>query len=407
MEHIDVAIVGAGHAGAQAAIALHQNGFEGSIRIIGREPELPYERPPLSKEYLAGAKSFERIMIRPAQFWAERAINIVTGQTVERIDPATKLLKLGDGSQISYGKLIWAAGGDARRLSCAGGNLGGVFAVRTRADVDGLVGRLQSGWRNVVIIGGGYIGLEAAAVLTEMGCAVTLIEALPRVLPRVAGETLSEFYHAEHRAHGVNLLLGEAVDRLEGAQGEVSAVHLQNGTEIPADIVIVGIGIEPCVAPLTSAGAIGINGVDVDEFCRTNLPDTYAIGDCAAHRSAFADGKTVRIESVQNANDMAKSAALSICGKPQPYHAIPWFWSNQYDLKLQTIGLSAGYDQAIVRGDMSTRSFSVVYLKDGHVIALDCVNCVKDYVQGRRLVETSTMIAANLIANHTIPLKNL
>lgn len=403
----DVVIVGAGHGGAQAAIALRQNGFAGTVLMIGREPELPYERPPLSKEYLAREKTFERITIRPEAFWAEKHITMLLGTEVTALDAAAHEATLGDGRKVRYGHLIWATGGDPRRLSCAGHDLAGVHAVRTRADVDQLMVELDAGAKRAVVIGGGYIGLEAAAVLTKLGCHVTLLEALPRVLARVAGEALSAFFEADHRAHGIDLRTSVQVDHIVGEGGKVSGVKLAEGTLLPADLVIVGIGIIPCVEPLRTAGAEGANGVMVDAECRTSLPDVYAIGDCAAHANAFADGAVIRLESVQNANDMGTTAAKSICGVGAPYHAVPWFWSNQYDLKLQTVGLSTGHDATVLRGDPATRSFSVIYLKAGKVIALDCVNMIKDYVQGRKLVEAGAVIAPEKLADAGTPLKEL
>ncbi len=403
----DVVIVGAGHGGAQAGIALRQNGFAGSILVVGREPELPYERPPLSKEYLAREKTFDRIMIRPEAFWADKAVTMLLGTEVTALDPAAHVATLSDGRTLVYGHMIWAAGGDPRRLTCEGHDFAGVHAVRTREDVDRLMGELDAGAKRAVVIGGGYIGLEAAAVLTKLDCNVTLLEALPRVLARVAGEALSSFYEADHRAHGVDLRTGVMVDCLVGAGGKVTGVKLADGTVLPADLVIVGIGIIPCVEPLRAAGAEGANGVTVDGQCRTSLPDVYAIGDCAAHANAFADGAVIRLESVQNANDMATVAAKTICGVEAAYHAVPWFWSNQYDLKLQTVGLSTGHDAVVTRGDPATRSFSVIYLKAGKVVALDCVNMIKDYVQGRKLVEAGAVIAPEKLADAGTPLKEL
>jgi len=402
----DVVIVGGGHGGAQAAIALRQNGFTGTIALIGREPEPPYERPPLSKEYFAREKTFDRLYIRPPHFWDEKDVKLHLGIEVTAVDPAAKQLTLSDGTSFGYGKLIWATGGDPRRLSCPGANLAGVHAVRTRADCDQLMGEIDGGVRNIVVIGGGYIGLEAAAVLTKLGCKVTLLEALPRVLARVAGPELSAFYEADHRAHGVDLRTGVAVDGLEG-EGRVSGVKLADGVVIPADAVIVGIGVIPAVGPLIAAGAAGGNGVDIDEFCRTSLPDVFAIGDCAAFACDFAGGTVMRVESVQNANDQATNVAKSILGDEKPYHAFPWFWSNQYDLRLQTAGISLGYDQTVVRGNIADRSFSVVYLKAGKVIALDCVNMVKDYVQGRKLVEAGATPDLERLADAGVPLKEL
>lgn len=403
----DVVIVGAGHGGAQAAVALRSNGFAGSILMIGREPEMPYERPPLSKEYLARDKEFERLYIRPAQFWADKQVELLLSREVTAIDPAAKVLTLSDGSKVNYGQLIWSAGGDPRKLTCPGAELGGVHAVRTRADVDRLMAELDAGARDVVVIGGGYIGLEAAAVLTKLGCKVTLLEALPRILARVAGPDISTFYEHDHRAHGVDLRTEVAVDCLVGSAGQVEGVQLADGTTIPAQIVIVGIGIIPAVGPLLAAGAAGGNGVDVDEFCRTSLPDIYAIGDCAAFACAYADGAVMRVESVQNANDMANCVAKEICGGAEPYHAVPWFWSNQYDLKLQTAGLSVGHDQTVLRGDPATRSFSVCYLKQGRLIALDCVNMMKDYVQGRKLVEQGVSPDVDQLVDPAVALKDL
>lgn len=385
MSAYDVLIVGGGHAGAQAAIALRQNKFEGTIAIVGDEPEIPYERPPLSKDYLAGEKVFERILIRPAAFWPEREIAMLTGRRVVAVDPQARSVTTGDGSTIGYGTLIWAAGGSPRSLTCAGHNLVGVHAVRTRADVDRLMGELAATTR-VVVIGGGYIGLEAAAVLTKLGKHVTVLEALDRVLARVAGEPLSRFYEAEHRAHGVDVRLGAMVDCIAEKDGRATGVRLADGEILPCEMVIVGIGIIPSVQPLLDAGAVGGNGVKVDASCRTSLPDIFAIGDCALHANAFADSAEIRLESVQNANDMANAVAKTLTGTPTEYHAVPWFWSNQYDLRLQTVGLSIGHDATVTRGDPATRSFSLLYLKQGRVIALDCVNAVRDYVQGRILV---------------------
>ena len=403
---IDVVIVGAGHGGAQCAIALRQNGFAGTIAMIGREPEPPYERPPLSKEYFAREKSFDRLYIRPLAFWAEKDVELLLGTDVTAVDPAGTQVTLSDGSKLTYGRLVWATGGDPRRLTCAGAELAGVHSIRTRADCDQLMGEIDSGVRHIVVIGGGYIGLEAAAGLTKLGCAVTLLEALPRVLARVAGEELSAFYEKEHRDRGIDLRTGVAVTGLEGHE-RVTGVKLADGSVVPADAVIVGIGIVPAVGPLVVAGAAGGDGVLVDEYCRTSLDRVYAVGDCAAFACSYADGLLMRVESVQNASDMATCAAKAICGDLQPYRALPWFWSDQYDLRLQTAGISRGYTETLVRGDPAARSFSIVYLKNGKVIALDCVNMVKDYVQGRKLVEAGLCPDKAQLADANLPLKAL
>jgi 3-phenylpropionate/trans-cinnamate dioxygenase ferredoxin reductase subunit len=411
MERADVVIVGAGHGGAQCAIALRQNGFTGTITVIGREPEYPYERPPLSKEYFAREKTFDRLYIRPPTFWAEKEVTFQLATEVTEVDAKTRELTLSNGTTMTYGKLVWATGGDPRRLSCGGADLAGVHAVRTREDCDMLMAEVDAGTKNIVVIGGGYIGLEAAAVLSKLKLNVTLLEALPRVLARVAGEELSAFYQKEHRDHGVDLRTGVVVECLVGdgpkGHGRVTGVKLADGEVIPAEAVIVGIGIVPAVGPLIMAGASGANGVDVDEFCRTSLPDIYAIGDCAAFACDYAGGTVMRVESVQNANDMATCVAKAICGDEKPYKAFPWFWSNQYDLRLQTAGINMGFDKTVMRGDADGRSFSVVYLKDGRVVALDCVNAVKDYVQGRRLVEAGPSPDPAMLADAGTPLKEL
>lgn len=405
MLQYDVLIVGGGHGGAQAAIALRQAKFEGSIGIINAEPEYPYERPPLSKDYFAGDKAFERIMIRPAAFWDERSVDMLLGKRVDSVNPAAYSVMTSDGEVISYGQMIWATGGSPRWLQCDGGNLPGVHVVRTRSDVDAMLDGLDD-VAEVAIIGGGYIGLEAAAVLKKMGKKVTALEAMDRVLARVAGEPLSRFYEAEHRAHGVDVRLGVEVSAIEG-EDHATGVRLADDEIIPAQMVIVGIGIIPAVGPLLTAGAAGGAGVDVDEYCRTSLPDIFAIGDCAAHANGFAGGAIMRVESVQNANDMANAVAKSITGELTAYHAVPWFWSNQYDLRLQTVGLSVGYDATVLRGDPATRSFSVIYLKHGKVIALDCVNATKDYVQGRAFVMEGLSPTSEQLEDTEVTLKEL
>ncbi len=405
-EHVDVLIVGAGHGGAQTAIALRQNKFAGSILMVGDETDPPYERPPLSKDYLMGERSFERLLIRPLAFWAERDIGMVLGVRVRSVDAAAKRVTLDDDRVIAYGSLVWATGGTARRLTCEGHDLRGVHTVRSRADVDRMIAELPQVER-VVVIGGGYIGLEAAAVLRKLGKDVVLLEALDRVLARVAGEPVSRFIEGEHRAQGVDVRTGEVVTLIERDGDRVSGVALGSGETVPADLVVVGIGIVPEIAPLVAAGATAGNGVEVDSQCRTSLPDIFAVGDCALHANAFADGAQLRVESIQNANDQANVAARTICGIAADYDAVPWFWSHQYDLKLQTVGLSIGYDQVIQRGDPASRSLSWIYLKKGRVIALDCINATKDYVQGRRLVVDRLSPDPALLADEGVSLKDL
>lgn len=403
--HYDVVIVGAGHAGAQLAVTLRQNGYMGSIGMIGEEPHLPYERPPLSKEYLSGEKTAERLMIRPASFWESKNVTWVGSTKVIHIDPVSRTVRAQCGRKFFYNKLVWAAGGAARRLGSPGDEADNVYVVRTRADVEAIMQVLPRVER-VTVIGGGYIGLEAAAVLRKFQKKVTVLEAGSRVLARVAGEPLSRFYEKTHRNQGVDLRLNVNLDGFALQAGLVRGVVLSDGEVIATDIVIVGIGIEPSVEPLRAAGAEVSNGVEVDANCRTSLPDIYAIGDCAAHQSKFCQGEMIRIESVQNANDQARTVALNILGQAYPYESIPWFWSNQYNLKLQTMGLSRNHDHLLIRGSMENESFSVLYLREGKLIAIDAVNCVKDYVQAKELIINASLIDPVLALDFNIPLKH-
>ncbi len=397
----DILIIGTGQAGAQAAISLRQEGFAGSITMVGEESDLPYERPPLSKDYLAGERTADRLLLRPPAFWAERDVEILCETRISHVDRGVATAE--DGRLFHYGKLIWAAGGHARRLYCPGAELGGLHTIRTRQDDDNLRADLLTATR-IAIIGGGYVGLEAAAVLSRAGKSVTVIEAQPRLLARVTAPPVSDFYLQQHQAQGVDVLLNAQVAALEG-EGRVSAVLLADGRRIPCDIAVVGIGLEASVAPLGLQGT----AVEVDSHCRTSLPDVYAIGDCANHANRYAGGARVRLESVQNAVDMAKAAAAHIVhgDSAKPYDACPWFWSDQYDLKLQTVGLSLGHDATVVRGDPASRSWSLVYLRAGAVIALDCINAARDYVQGKALVERSARIAPELLADAATPIKSL
>lgn len=400
IQSFDCVIVGGGHGGSQAAAALRQSGFTGSIGLIGAEPEIPYDRPSLSKDYLAGKKTFDRMHLRPQDFWAAREVELLLGRHVNAVDPAARTVMTDRGECFSYAQLVWAAGGDPRKLTCPGSDLAGVFYIRSKADCDALIDMLL-GAQRIAIIGGGYVGLEAAAVFREIGKDVTLVEALDRVLARVAGEPISRFYENEHRARGVDIRLNSSVASLEGANGRVSSVVLASGEVIAADIVVVGIGIIPSVGPLAAAGAEGANGIDVDAFCRTSLPDIYCVGDCARL------GPGIRIESVQNATDQATTAAKAICGEFKAYDATPWFWSNQYDLKMQTVGLNYGFDSVVTRGDPASRSFSAIYLKNGAVLALDCINSPRDYVQGRKLVDSAARIDPAALADTSRQLKEI
>lgn len=402
----DVLIVGAGHAGAQAAISLRQFGFAGSIGLIGEEAEPPYERPPLSKAYLAGERSFDRLLLRPPEFWKDKAVRLLPSRRVTTVDPVRRTIGASDGSPKAYGDLVWAAGGRARPLSCPGAHLAGVHSVRSRADVDALTADLE-GARHVAIIGGGYIGLETAAVLSQRRLSITLFEAEDRLLARVSGGPVARFFEDEHRARGIDIRLGARVECLTEDAGRVTGVRLAGGEWSPAEVVIVGIGILPEVQPLKAVGALGENGVDVDDQGRTSLDHVYAAGDCAARRSRFAGPERVRLESVQNATDQATAIARRLCGLPTEPETPPWFWSSQYDLKLQSVGLSARADDFVVRGDPSTRSFSVIYFRQGAVVALDCVNAVRDFVQGKALVAAGKPIDPARAADPAVVLKTL
>ncbi|NHK26478.1 FAD-dependent oxidoreductase [Parvularcula flava] len=406
MTSYDTLIVGAGHGGTQLAVNLHKLKYDGTIGVIGAEPHLPYHRPPLSKDYLSGEKDFERILLRPESFWEAEGLTLMRGRRVTSVDPTAKAVMMDDGETIGYGSLAWATGGMPRMLTCAGYDLPGVHTVRTLSDINAMMDEM-AGTKRVAVIGGGYIGLEAAAVLHKLGRDVVLLEAQRHVLSRVAGEPLASFFEKEHRAHGVDLRTGVLVDCIEERDGRAAGVRLADGSIIEADMVIVGIGIVPEVGPLVAAGAEGGNGIVVDEFCRTSLSDVYAIGDCAAHRNVYGEDALIRLESVQNASDMAMTVARGLTGKPQPYEAVPWFWSDQYDLKLQTAGLATGHDTHVLRGDPATRSFSLIYLKGGVVCALDCVNAPKDFVFGRKLVEMRVSAEPERLADTSIELKDL
>jgi 3-phenylpropionate/trans-cinnamate dioxygenase ferredoxin reductase subunit len=402
----DVLIVGAGHGGAQTALALRQRRFSGRIGVVTDEACLPYERPPLSKDFLAGKREFDGILIRAAAVWQKQNIELMTASRAIAIDPEGKQLVLADGRRLAYGNLVWSAGGRARRLTCSGSDLAGVHTIRNRSDVERLR-RALSGIHSIVIVGAGYIGLETAATLSQLGRKVTILEAQARVLARVAGPELSEFYRRIHSERGVQIETSAMVAELEGAAGEVRCVRLTDGRRYPADAVIVGIGIEPNVEVPSDAGARIDNGVVVNQQCQSSLPSVFAIGDCAYHPNRYSQTGWARIESVPNATDQALTIAKTLTGEVANHDALPWFWSDQFGFKLQTAGLSAGFDQTVLRGDPDRDSFSVIYLREGRVIALDCVNSVKDFVQGRALVAARTAASANQLESPEVDLRML
>lgn len=405
-DQVDVLIIGAGQAGAGAAISLRQGGFEGSIAMVGDEPLPPYDRPPLSKDYLAGEKSADRLLLRPLEFWAARNVALILGQRAVGLEAKARVITLANGERLGYRQLIWAAGGAPRTLPLPGADSAGIHVIRTREQVDRLRADAAQA-RRVVIIGGGYIGLEAAAVLVSQGKQVTLLEAENRVLARVAAEPLSRFYESEHRRRGVVIQTGARLASIGCTDGRATHVRLASGEELPADLIIVGIGLAPHQAVLEGAGAACGNGVIVDAFCQTSLPGVFAIDDCACHPNPYAGGAQVRLESVPNAVEQAKTVASVILGQPAPYRALPWFWSNQYDLKLQTAGLNLGFDQTVLRGEPETRSFSLVYLRRGQVIAIDAVNAIKDFMQAKALIEAAVRVDPARLADNGTPLKAL
>lgn len=381
-----VVIVGAGHAGGNAAALLRQYGFDGRIVLVGAEPVPPYHRPPLSKAYLKGEADVERLWLKPRAFYDEQRIELKLGTSAQSIDRAAHTLTLADGSQLHYDKLILAIGSIPRALTVPGHDLEGVVALRSLADADVLRKRVQPG-EKLVVIGAGYIGLEAAAAARQLGHAVTVLEAAPRVLGRVTGETVSTFYANEHRARGVDLRLNAKIEALVGENGKLTGVKLEGGEVVPATLALIGIGILPNEALARDAGIVCANGIQVDDDARTSDPDVFAIGDCA-YRPLAHYGRPGRLESVHNAVEQARLAASAIVGKPRPACDAPWFWSDQYDLKLQTVGLCEGYDETVVRGDPAARRFAVYYLKDRELLAVDAVSSMPDFLCGKKLVGT-------------------
>lgn len=377
-----VVIVGAGQAGAALAAKLRALGHEGEIVMLGDEPAPPYQRPPLSKAYLLGEMEEERLWLRAPDFWAENNVEMRLGQPVTEIDPVAKTVTVG-GEALAYDHLALTTGSTPRRLPAAiGGELQGVYTVRTLADVDAMRGEFQPG-RRVIIVGGGYIGLEAAAVASKLGVAVTVLEMAPRILQRVASPETSDYVRALHREHGVTVLEETGLDRLVG-ETRVTGARLKDGRILPADFVIVGVGITPNAQLAEAAGLVIDNGIATDAMGRTSDPAIWAAGDCAS----FPRGAgRLRLESVGNAIDMAEAVAANILGAAQPYEAKPWFWSDQYDLKLQIAGLNTGYDRIVTRaGEGDVVSFW--YYKGDTLLAVDAMNDSRAYMVGKRLIES-------------------
>ena len=397
-----IIIIGAGQAGAQAVATLRAEGFEGSLTLIGDEAYLPYQRPPLSKAYLAGDFARERLFLKPDAFYAEAACDLRLSVAAQAIDRRKKTLSLSDGTTLSYDRLLLTTGARVRKLPVPGAGLAGVYYLRGIADVDALRQHFQAGTR-LAVVGGGYIGLEVAAVAVKHGLKVTVIEAADRVMARAVSPEISAFYEKIHRANGVEFVFGAMAERFEGgARAEGVSTNLGR---VEADFILAGIGIVPNCELAQAAGLACDNGILVDEYGVTSDPDIFAAGDCTSH-PGFAGGR-VRLESVQNAIDQAKHAALAALDKPMTYREVPWFWSDQYDLKLQIAGLARPGDARVLRGNPDSRKFSVFHLRDGVVAAVEAVNAAPDYIVGRRLIAARAIVAPERLADISVPAKSL
>jgi 3-phenylpropionate/trans-cinnamate dioxygenase ferredoxin reductase subunit len=401
----DIVIIGAGHAAGQAIASLRADGFKGPIRLLGEEPHIPYQRPPLSKKFLSGELDLDRVLFKPAAFYEQAGVDVRLGTRAVSIDRASHVVTTESGETIPYAKLILATGSRVRRLVIPGSDLGGIHYLRTIADVDAMRADFRPGAR-LVVVGGGYIGLEVAAVAVKLGLDVTVLEAADRVLARVTAPAVSAFYERVHAEEGVRILTGLGVDGFAGT-GRVDKVLLVGGDEVPADVVVVGVGIVPNVELALDAGLHVEDGIVVDEFCRTSDPDIVAIGDCTRHPNAIYD-RSLRLESVHNALEQAKTASATVTGSLKAYAQVPWFWSDQFDLKLQIAGLSQGHDEAVVRGDPDKgRSFAVFYLKDGVLIAVDAVNRPLEFLTAKQLIASHSRIAPERLADESINMKQV
>lgn len=400
-----IVIVGGGQAAAQAIQSLRQGGYGGALTLIGEEEALPYQRPPLSKAYMKGEFDRERLYFRPREWYSENAVDLRLGQRADRIDRETRSVHIAGGTSAAYDALILATGSRPRQLTCEGSGLAGVFDLRTLSDVDAIRPEMQPG-RRIIIIGAGYIGLEAAAVARQMGLDVTVVEMAPRVLARVTSEVISAFYTAEHTRAGVTVLTGTGVASLGGRDGHVRTVHLTDGRSLEADLVLAGIGILPNDELARDAGLECDNGIVTDRDARTSDPRIFAAGDCASRPLVHYD-RTGRLESVHNAIEQAKLAAAAILGQPRPAEDCPWFWSDQYDLKLQIAGLSQGHDQIVLRGDPATRRFAAFYLREGVLISVDAVNSPPEFLASKKLIMSGARIAPEKLSDTSIPMKDI
>jgi len=398
-------VIGTGQAGFQTAASLREQGYQEPITLIGEEPYIPYHRPPLSKGFQVGQQDFESIELRPGKFYQNHRIELVLAQRVAAIDRATKRVTLGSGAQIPYEKLVLAVGARNRVLPIRGAELDGVLSLRTLDEAVVLKERLANA-REIVVIGGGFIGLEVASVACTMGKQVTVLEALPRLMSRAVAPVVSEFYEKLHTSKGVKVICGATVSEIAGASGCVQKVLLAGGAAFAADLVLVGIGVAPNVELAREAGLRVTNGIAVNEFLQTDDPDILAIGDCAEHPCVFA-GARVRLESVQNAAEQAQCAAATIAGRRDPYRALPWFWTDQYDVKLQMAGISLGHDQIVMRGKPESLKFSVFYFRAGRLAAIDSINRPVDHMMGRRLIAAGIPVSLEEAADESVDLKLL
>jgi 3-phenylpropionate/trans-cinnamate dioxygenase ferredoxin reductase component len=402
VEHL--VVVGGGQAAAQAVQSLRAHNFSGAITLVCDEPHPPYQRPPLSKKYLAGELPRDRLYLRPASFYAEKGVTLALNRRAEELDLAARKVRLDDGSSLTYDRLLLATGSRVRRLSVPGADLPGVHYLRTIADVDAITAELTPGAR-AVLVGAGYIGLEVAAVLRTRGFDVTVLEALEHVLSRAVSPDVAAFYSERHRAAGVVIQCGAQVAAFHGTT-HVTGVATTAGRTFACDVTIVGIGIVPNVELARAAGLQCDNGIVVDEFARTADPNVVAAGDCTNHPHPKL-GRRMRLESVPNAIHQAKVAAATLIGAPVAYSEVPWFWSDQYDLKLQIVGLSAGYDQVVLRGEPASRSFAAFYLARGELLAVDSVNSPREFAAAKKLVANGARIAPDVLRDPSVDLATL
>ena len=398
-----VVIAGAGHAAGQAVATLKQRKFAGRIVLIGEEAHLPYQRPPLSKKFLAGEMAPERLYFKPASFYEDDQIEVRLDTRVESIDRDAHRLRTAAGEDIAYDKLILALGSRVRRVPVPGAELAGVHYLRNIGDVEAIRAGIAKSKR-IVIIGAGYIGLEVAAVCRQLCLDVTVIEMADRVMSRVVSANVSDFYQLEHTNHGVKLMLSTGLEAFAGKR-RLKIVITDTGQTIRTELAVVGVGIVPNTELAEAAGLEVSNGIVVNDQCQTADPDLYAIGDCTNHPNAIF-GQQLRLESVHNALEQARTAADNICGVATHYSQVPWFWSDQYDLKLQIAGLSQGYDQVVLRGDPAGRSFACLYLKDSRLIAVDAINAPREFMQSKVLIATHAVCDAEKLADIGVALKD-